>query len=172
AAVGHYRHDRDAVRLGKRVQLAVLHDLEVEEARAKHHEEREDERARDRKPQLEMVQLEFRVAYLDPGIDREFRHGTDPAWCAAGASTARRAAATARRRRSCRQSTGVPGSPPRPACGWRARKDRSSAAGLPRAAPAAFRKNRARGGGARCRRRREWSTREHAARTMCRRRRP
>jgi len=70
-AVGRHRHDGDAVRLRQRVELAVLDDLQIEDAPGEHNEHDKHERRRDRQPHPEVVDFEPRVAYLYSGVDGE-----------------------------------------------------------------------------------------------------
>ncbi len=64
AAIGHDRHDRDAVRLGQRLVVAVLDDLQVEEAREKPDQRERDQSAGDRQPPPEEVGLTPRILEL------------------------------------------------------------------------------------------------------------
>ena len=68
AAVGHHRHDGDAVCFRHGVQLAVLDHLQVEEAAGEQQEHEQNDARRDRQPHPEMVELELCVAQLDAGI--------------------------------------------------------------------------------------------------------
>ncbi len=61
AAVGHDRHDGDAVRFGERVIVVVLHDLEVDETRGEHAEHQQHEHERDRQAHAEAMELELGV---------------------------------------------------------------------------------------------------------------
>src|SRR6185369_5861739 len=53
AAIGHDRHDRDAVGLGERLVIAVLEDLQIQEAREERAERDQNDDAGDREPPLE-----------------------------------------------------------------------------------------------------------------------
>ena len=64
AAVGHDRHDRDAVGLGQRLVVAVLHHLQVDEAAEQRRERDHDQRAGDPQTTLEQEQLALGVAQL------------------------------------------------------------------------------------------------------------
>ena len=61
AAVGDYRHDRNAVVLGLGGVMVVLVSLQPDEARDQQAEENQDEHAGHRKPQPEVMQFPFSV---------------------------------------------------------------------------------------------------------------
>src|SRR6266545_6103409 len=64
AAIGHNGHDRDAVRLGERLIVAMLDDLQVEEAAEQSAERGHDQHGGDREAPLEQEYFALRIAKL------------------------------------------------------------------------------------------------------------